>query len=149
MPSRPDRYDPLLSVVDYLRLVHAADDVKAVLEVIAETACAATGSTRGLAGLCDGSRVTSAGWYDIDDGWEACNLGWELGEGGPGRVCQSGKPLVCNELPPTARGLAEATEVLALTSFAAVPIVDGAGTALGFLEVGNAPRATRRTTCVA
>ena len=139
MPSRPDRHDPLLSVVDCLRLVHAADEVEAVLQAITETACAATSSTRGLAGLCDGSRVTSAGWYDIDDGWTACNLGWGLGEGGPGRVCQSGKPLVCNELPPTAGGLAEATEVLALTSFAAVPIVDESGTVLGFLEVGNAP----------
>ena len=139
MPSRTDRYDPLLSVIDYLRLLHTADDVEAVLQATTETACAATGSTRGLAGLCDGSRVTSTGWYDIDDGWTVCNLGWELGEGGPGRVCHSGKPLVCNELPPTAGGLAEATELLALTSFASVPIVDEAGTALGFLEVGNAP----------
>ena len=48
MPSRPDRYDPLLSVVDCLRLVHAADDVEAVLQATTETACAATGSTRGL-----------------------------------------------------------------------------------------------------
>ena len=139
MPSRTDHYDPLLSVVDCLRLVHAAGEVEAVLQAITETACTATGSTRGLAGLCDGSRVTSTGWYDIDDGWTACNLGWGLGEGGPGRVCQSGKPLVCNELPPTAGGLAEATEVLALTSFASVPIVDESGTPLGFLEVGNAP----------
>ena len=139
MPSRTDRHDALLSVLDDLRLVHAAGGVETVLQATTETACAATGSTRGLAGLCDGSRVTSTGWYDIDDGWTTANLGWELGEGGPGRVCQSGKPLVCNELPPTAGGLAEATEVLALTSFAAVPIVDEAGTTLGFLEVGNAP----------
>ena len=68
MPSRTDRYDPLLSVIDYLRLLHTADDVEAVLQATTETACAATGSTRGLAGLCDGSRVTSTGWYDIDDG---------------------------------------------------------------------------------
>jgi serine phosphatase RsbU (regulator of sigma subunit) len=139
MPSRPDRYDPLLSVVDYLRLVHTAGDVEAILQATIETACAATDSTRGLAGLCDGACVTSAGWYDIDDGWTACNLGWELGEGGPGRVCRSGKPFVCNELPPTAEGLTEATELLALTSFASVPIIDEAGTVLGCLEVGNAP----------
>ena len=58
--------------------------------------------------------------------------------GSAGRVCESGTPLACNDLPGTAECLPETTGVLRLSRFACVPMEAGGG-AMGFIEVGDRP----------
>lgn len=134
-----DAQSTLLATLEHLLVLHDAGTVEAVLETLAEAACEATGSQRAMSGLSDGGAVSAAGWYDVDDGWASGALLWAVGEGAPGRVLESGTPLVCNALPPTALGLDEATDVLGLELFACVPIVADEGGVLGFVEVGNKP----------
>jgi hypothetical protein len=137
LPGGFDRDQTMLTVLECLRLLQEADTVERVLEALTGAACAATGSPRGMAGLSDGRSASAHRWYDIDRGWTDTRMSWEMGEGGPGRVCQSGTALVCNDLPATAEGLSEATETLELACFACVPLADELGSPLGFLEVGN------------
>lgn len=129
--------NPLLTALEELAALEAADSIEAVLHAAVEAGCAATGSRRGLAGLFDGEGVASQDWYDVDAGWTRAPLRWELDEGAPGHVCGSGTPLACNDLPRTAEGLPEATELLGLERFACVPLPGATGGPLGFLEVGN------------
>lgn len=132
---RPD--DPPLRALEALADVEVAASIEAALRAAVEAGCAATASRRGLAGLFDGSAVTCEAWFDVDEGWTGAPLRWELGEGAPGRVCESGTPLACNELPDTADCLPETTGLLRLTRFACVPLSRANGEPLGFLEVGD------------
>lgn len=137
MPEEVSPHNPALSVLEGLAAVDAADSVEAALRAAVVVACATTDSRRGLAGLSDGEAVTAGEWFDVVQGWTGTPLRWELGEGAPGRVCQSGMPLACNDLPGTVECLPEATGVLRLTRFACVPLHAGADEPLGFIEVGN------------
>jgi hypothetical protein len=139
MSVSPFTLPALLSTLERLETLHLASGVEQVLRGATEIACLVTGSARGMAGLAGPDRVTTDGWFDTEGGWVDRPISWDLGRGAPGHVCQSGKPLVCNALPETADGLSEATDLLRLTSFACVPLVNDAGTTLGFLEVGNKP----------
>lgn len=136
MSEGADPRNPMLPALEGLAAVEAAATVEAALRAAVEVACLATASPRGLAGLTDGEAVTAGEWFDADRGWTGTPLRWVLGEGAPGRVCESATPLACNDLPGTVECLPEATGVLHLTRFACVPIAGEAGT-LGFLEVGN------------
>ena len=139
MSVSPFTLPALLSTLERLEALHLAADVEHVLRGATEIACLVTASARGMAGLAGADRVTADDWFDTEAGWIGHPISWELGRGAPGHVCQSSKPLVCNSLPETADGLSEATDLLRLSSFACVPLVDDAGTTLGFLEVGNKP----------
>ncbi len=139
MSVSPFTLPALLSTLERLETLHLASDGEQVLRGATEIACLVTASARGMAGLAAPDRVTTDGWFDTEAGWIGRPISWDLGRGAPGHVCQSGKPLVCNSLPETADGLSEATDLLRLTSFACVPLVDDAGMTLGFLEVGNKP----------
>ena len=136
MTERPWR-NPLLTALEELAALEAADTIEAVLHAAVEAGCAATGSRRGLAGLFDGEGVTSKDWFDAEVGWTLQPLRWDLGEGAPGHVCATNMPLACNDLPRTAEGLPEATDLLELTRFACVPLPGITGGPLGFLEVGD------------
>jgi hypothetical protein len=129
----------LLSTLERLRILHLAGDPDQVLRSATEIACLVTSSARGMAGLAGPTLITTQGWFDAEGGWTEQPVSWERGKGGPGHVCESGKPLVCNALPETADGLTEATDLLKLSSFACVPLSDASGASLGFLEVGNKP----------
>jgi GAF domain-containing protein len=137
MSEGADPHNPLLAVLEGLAAVETAETVEAVLRVAVEAACRTTASRRGLAGLSDGEAATSAEWFDSERGWTKAPQRWSIGEGAPGRVCESATPLACNDLPGTAGCLPEATGVLRLTRFACVPLPAGDDEPLGFLEVGN------------
>jgi GAF domain-containing protein len=137
MTGPPESRDPILGALEGLAAVETAASVEAALRAAVEVACAATDSRRGLAGLFDGEAVTAGEWYDVSDGWTGVPLRWELGEGAPGRVCESGVPLACNDLPGTAECLPETTSVLRLTRFACVPMQAEDGGRMGFIEVGG------------
>ncbi len=139
MPSDIPIDDGLAALDDALPVIRAAT-VDDVLLATVEAACRLVGAARGLAGLFDGEAATSDAWYDRETGWHRARLRWEIGTGGPGRVCASRTPLLGNDLPPSADGLEEATEVLGLDSFACVPLLDEAGSVLGFVEVGGRGR---------
>ena len=143
MAEEARRRDPIVSALEGLVAVETAGSVEAALRAAVEVACATTGSQRGLAGLSDGEAVTASEWFDVAKGWTGTPLRWEIGEGAPGRVCESATPLACNDLPGTVECLPEATGVLCLTRFACVPLAGDAGLPLGFIEVGN--RATDYT----
>ena len=133
--ARPD--DPVLRALEGLAAVQDAGSVEATLRAAVEVACATTASRRGLAGLSDGEAVTAGEWFDVVAGWTGAPLRWERGGGAPGRVCESGTPLACNDLPETTECLAKTTGVLRLTRFACVPVRIGDGEPLGFIEVGD------------
>jgi len=135
-PDPDDVRTALISAASIAVAVGVDDALRAAVEV----ACELTGSSRGLAGLFDGSAATSDAWYDRTRGWTAARLRWEIGQGGPGRVCSTKTPLLGNDVPAATLGLEEATEVLDLGSFACVPLLDRRGDALGFLEVGDRQR---------
>ncbi len=137
MTGEADPRNPMLPALEGLAAVETAGTVEDVLRAAVETACVATASPRGLAGLSDGEAVTAVECFDAERGWIGTPLRWEIGEGAPGRVCESGTPLACNDLPGTAECLPEASAVLRLTRFACVPLESTAGGPLGFLEVGN------------
>ena len=143
MADETDPRDLVLGVLEGLAAVEAAGSVDAALRAAVEAACLVTASRRGLAGLFDGEAVTAGEWFDVDGGWTGAPLRWELGEGAPGRVCESGMPLACNDLPETAECLPETTGILRLTRFACVPMESADGGRLGFIEVGD--RATAYT----
>ena len=143
MADETDPRDLVLGVLEGLAAVEAAGSVEAALRATVEAACLLTASRRGLAGLFDGEAVTAGEWFDVDGGWTGAPLRWELGEGAPGRVCESGMPLACNDLPETAECLPETTGILRLTRFACVPMESADGGRLGFIEVGD--RATAYT----
>lgn len=133
-PSIPP--DDLLAVLRELDDALEAATVDGVLHAIVVAACAATGSSRGLAGLSDGEAVTSDAWYDTAAGWTSGRLRWPAGAGVPGRVSLSGTPLMCNDVPAGSR-LCESDELAGLRRFACIPLpAAGAGTA-GVLEVGG------------
>lgn len=138
MPVEPPS-DAFLLATDGAAQLLRARTVDDVLRAAVEAACAATGSQRGMAGLCDGGAATSDSWYDVSEGWRPERQRWELDEGAPGRVCLSATPLVCERVPRDASGLEEATDVLGLDGFACVPLPGPDGVPVGFLEVGNAP----------
>lgn len=139
MSASPFTLPALLSALERLQALHLAQSPEQVLSSATEVACVITSSSRGMAGLAAADRVGAQGWFDVEAGWTGHPISWERGRGAPGHVCDSGKPLVCNALPETADGLSEATDLLKLNAFACVPLSDEAGTALGFLEVGNKP----------
>ncbi len=138
MPDDIDPRNSVLGTLEGLAAVEAAASVEAALRAAVEAACAATASRRGLAGLFDGEAVTAGEWFDVTEGWTGAPLRWELGEGAPGRVCESGTPLACNDLPGSAECLPETTGVLRLSRFACVPMEAGGGS-MGFIEVGDRP----------
>ncbi len=136
--SRPSS----LVLLERLADLGEATDIDAVLSAAVEAACIATASTRGLAGLCGPEGASAERWYDAAAGWTQARMRWQDDEGAPGRVSQSGTPLVCNSLPPTAGGLPEATAWIGFERFACVPLA-ASGPELGvagFLEVGEASR---------
>jgi hypothetical protein len=140
MTSLPPERPSSLLLLERLADLGEALTVEAVLDAAVEAACLATGSTKGMAGLCGPEGASAERWYDSVRGWTAERLRWLDDEGAPGRVCISGTPLVCNALPPTADGLPEATSWIGFERFACVPLNTGApdlGVA-GFLEVGDA-----------
>ncbi len=136
MTGEADQRNPMLTALEGLATLEAAESVEGVLRAAVEAGCAGTASRRGLAGLSDGEAVTAAEWYDVALGWTGAPLRWDLGEGAPGRVCLSGTPLACNDLPGAIDCLPETTGALGLKRFACVPI-PGDTECLGFLEVGD------------
>lgn len=147
-----DRDNVYLATLEHLLALHAASSDEAVLETLVQAACAATGSRLGTAGLSlsasASGRSTPAGaaavaaangWYDARLGWMRRHLTWQPGEGGPGKVLQSGAPLICNSLPCASGDPDRVTGMLDLHPSACVPLTTAAGDVLGFVEVGNKP----------
>ena len=132
--------NPLLTALEELAALEAADSIEAVLHAAVEAGCAATGSRRGLAGLFDGEGVASQDWYDATPAGRVRRCAGSSTKERPVTSAGHGMPLACNDLPRTAEGLPEATELLGLERFACVPLPGITGGPLGFLEVGEPSR---------
>jgi serine phosphatase RsbU (regulator of sigma subunit) len=130
-------YHHLSALLDDLLSLHEASTVDAVLRAAVVAACHVTGSRRGTAGLCDGPAVVSEASYDVDKGWARARLRWPVDQAGPGRVCISATPLLCNSAP-CADGPSEGNDALGRARFACIPLLSG-GEALGFVNVGDKP----------
>ncbi len=139
MPAPPP-HDELLATLNDLASLQEAGDVEAVLRAAVVSACHATGSRRGMAGLCDGAAVTSDAWYDVNAGWTKARLRWEMGEGAPGRVCVTATPLLCNTVPCATDPPATPADGLRPARFACVPLRNAAAEAVGFIQVADTPR---------
>jgi serine phosphatase RsbU (regulator of sigma subunit) len=134
-PGKRDRDDLLELLGDVTALVAARSEA-GVLRLAVEAACRASGSRRGVAGPFDGEAATSDGWYEVDAGWTRATGRWPAGEGAPGVVCLTGKPVLggagAREHAPLISG------VPGMERFACVPLSGGEGApALGFLAVGD------------
>ncbi|MGO8685517.1 MAG: GAF domain-containing SpoIIE family protein phosphatase [Thermoleophilia bacterium] len=152
-----NRDNVYLATLEHLLALHAASSDEAVLETLVQAACAATSSRLGTAGLSTSAGTaglslsasvsdlsasagaSASGWYDAKLGWMRRHLTWQPGEGGPGKVLQSGAPLICNSLPCASGDPDRVTGILDLYPFACVPLATAAGNVLGFVEVGNKP----------
>ncbi|MFA4965244.1 MAG: GAF domain-containing SpoIIE family protein phosphatase [Thermoleophilia bacterium] len=139
MPSPPPD-DELAGALTSIEPLIAARSVDEVLRAVSQAACRATASRRGVIGLFDGEAATSDGWYDVDSGWNRMRLRWDLGQGGPGRVCASGMPLLHNAGRGSGQGRAKAGDPLGLGGFVCVPIAAADGGGVGFLAVGGRTR---------
>ncbi len=127
-----DVYSTLESVLAIVR----APDLTSVLRATVEIACRTSDSGRGRAGLFDGEAATSTDWYCRETGWRRARLRWELGDGGPGRVCATRTPLLADDAPATVSPGQESDFTCGLRAFACVPLLDAEGSALGFVQVG-------------
>jgi len=109
-----------------------------VLRAAVEAACRATGSRRGLTGRFDGEAATSDAWYEVGAGWTRVSGRWAAGEGAPGAVWLTAKPLLRNARPSAPEEAPGIRGVPGMERFACVPLpgVEG-GPALGFLAVGD------------
>ena len=134
-PGERDR-DALLELLgDVTALVGARSEAD-VLRAGVEAACRATDSRRGVAGRFDGEAATSDAWYEVDAGWTRAPGRWAAGEGAPGVVCLTGKPVLGGAgARKDARGIAG---VPGMERFACVPLPGGEGVpAQGFLATGD------------
>ena len=129
--SSPESRHHAEAVEATLAIVRASG-VEAVLRAAAESACRLTGSAAGLAGLSDGETATSDGVFTAESGWQPERRRWEVGRGGPGRVCASGTPLIANGVPRTGLDGSDDFE-----HFVCAPLIGVDGEVLGFLEAGD------------
>jgi len=134
-PGERDR-DALLELLDDVTALVGARSEADVLRAGVEAACRATDSRRGVAGRFDGEAATSDAWYEVDAGWTRAPGRWAAGEGAPGVVCLTGKPVLGGAgARKDARGIAG---VPGMERFACVPLPGGEGVpAQGFLATGD------------
>lgn len=138
MPD-PSPNERLARVLTRTAALVAAQTPGDVLRAIVLLACAATASPRGLAGLSDGEAATSDAWYDEGAGWSPARLRWNMGEGVPGRVVQTAKPLAGDGAAPDPLELAD-VDWTGAGRFACLPLPGAGEDVLGFIEVGGAPQ---------
>jgi serine phosphatase RsbU (regulator of sigma subunit) len=135
--GRSDRDDLIELLGDVTALVGARSEAD-VLRAAVAAACRATGSRRGLAGRFDGRAATSEAWYDADAGWTRASGRWAAGEGAPGVVCLTAKPLLDGATPGSAGDPPGLSGVPGMERFACVPLPGAeGGPALGFLAAGD------------
>jgi len=139
MPGDLPPDDTSVTLDDVLRILRA-DTVAAVLRTTVEAACRLSSSSRGRAGLFDGEAATSDGRYDRETGWHHERARWERGSGAPGRACASRAPLLVDQADVPAGAPGTAADGLGLGSLVCVPLLDGEGALLGFVEVGDPGR---------
>lgn len=135
-PGGRDRDALLVLLGDVTALVGARSEAD-VLRAGVEAACRATGSRRGVAGRFDGEAATSDAWYEVDAGWTRAPGRWAAGEGAPGVVCLTARPVLGGGpgAQEDARGIAG---VPGMERFACVPLPGGEGVpAQGFLAAGD------------
>jgi serine phosphatase RsbU (regulator of sigma subunit) len=135
-PGERDRGDLLELLGDVTALVGARSEAD-VLCAAVEAACRATGSRRGVAGRFDGAAATSDAWYEVDAGWTRAPGRWAAGEGAPGVVCLTAKPVLGGAGPGAREDAPVMTGVPGMERFACVPLPDGEDAPQGFLAVGD------------
>jgi len=135
-PGERDRDDLLELLGDVTALVGARSEAD-VLRAAVEAACRATGSRRGVAGRFDGAAATSDAWYEVDAGWTRAPGRWAAGEGAPGVVCLTAKPVLRNARPSAREEIPVITGVPGMERFACVPLPGGEDAPQGFLAVGD------------
>ena len=136
-PGERERDELLELLGDVANLVGARGEAD-VPRLAVEAACRATGARRGVAGRFDGMAATSDSWYDADAGWTQAPGRWAAGEGAPGVVCLTARPVLRNASPSAPEEAPGISGVPGVERFACVPLPGGAGApALGFLAVGD------------
>ena len=135
-PGGP-RGNELLELLEAVPALVGARSDADVLRAAVEAACRATGSRRGVAGRCDGAAATSAAWYEVDAGWTRVPVRWAAGEGAPGGVCLTGKPLLQGRRPLPPDETFGIAGVPGMEPCACVPLPGEHGAPCGFLAVGD------------
>ena len=131
------RGDQLLELLDAVAALVGAGGEADVLRAAVEAACLATGSRRGLAGRYDGEAATSDSWFEVDAGWTRAPGRWAAGEGAPGVVCLSAKPMLRGSEPSTPDEASGFAGVPGMGRFACVPLRGDPAAPYGFLAVGD------------
>jgi serine phosphatase RsbU (regulator of sigma subunit) len=129
--------DELLKLLDAVAALVGARSEADVLRAAVEAACRASGSRRGVAGRYDGKAATSASWYEVDAGWTRAPGSWEAGEGAPGVVCLTAKPLLHSRRSPAPAEASGIAGVPGMERFACVPLPGDRDAPSGFLAVGD------------
>ncbi|MCX6372031.1 MAG: GAF domain-containing protein, partial [Actinobacteria bacterium] len=134
----PGALDDFLELLcDVTALVGARSEAD-VLRRAVEAACRATGARRGVAGRVDGAAATSDARYEVGADWKPAPGRWAAGDGAPGVVCLTVKPLLGSGSPGGRESAPVVTGVSGMERFACVPLgTDASGPALGFLAVGD------------
>jgi serine phosphatase RsbU (regulator of sigma subunit) len=138
--AAPDEcdHDALLELLGDLTALVGARGEAGILGAAVEAACRVSGSRRGMAGLFDGVAVTSDARYEVDAGWARALRRWSAGEGAPGVVCLTVKPLLSGGSHEERDDAPGFIDVPGMERFACVPLAGVAGAlVLGFLAVGD------------
>jgi serine phosphatase RsbU (regulator of sigma subunit) len=129
--------DELLKLFDAVAALVGARSEADVLRLAVVAACRASGSRRGLAGRYDGKTATSDAWYEVDGGWTRAPGRWAAGEGAPGVVCCTTKPLLHSRHSSAPEETSGFAGVPGMERFACVALHDDHDAPSGFLAVGD------------
>ena len=135
-PDERGRDDVLGLLGDVTALVGARNEAD-LLRAAVEAACRATGARRGVAGLFDGEAARSDAWYEAGAGWTRAPGRWAAGEGAPGVVCRSAKPVLGGGSPGASEDALGMSGFPRMGHFACVPLPGGDTAPVGFLAVGD------------
>ncbi len=131
-----DRDARLELLGDVAALMEARSETD-VLRAAVEAACRASGSRRGVAGLFDGVAATSEARYEVGSGWTRAPGRWAAGEGAPGVVCRTARPVLDAGDSGARENAPGISGVPGMERFACVPLPGAEGAPRGFLAVGD------------
>lgn len=126
----------LRTLLDVAEDISSRLDIAEVLRRIVIHAVEILRARGGFLALREDDRVVVREWWDSRQ-WVPFSWHWQKGEGGPGWVWDTGKPLIVNEVSSNAHVVPEVATRLGAQRFLSAPLLTREGQFLGAIQVVN------------